>query len=185
MIWIVFSYTVPSKPRSSFRVSVWRRLGRLGALSTTSGVYILPAREECIEALQWLAQETRQAGGDALVMRVEQFEGMTDGQWIERFNQARAPEYEEIDAQGRTLEKSAHRARHRSQTADIQDQLAKLRRQYQEILRVDYFSCPSAGPVGMRLDAIEQMLALGQTRPARVAAHKRADYQQKRWVTRS
>ena len=89
---MVFSYTLPAKPRSSLRVSIWRRLGRLGAISTTSGVYILPAREECVEALQWLAQETRQANGDALIMRVDQFEGLADAQLIELFNQARARE---------------------------------------------------------------------------------------------
>jgi len=70
MNWVVFSYSLPAKSSSGARVAVWRRLGRLGAISTTSAVYILPARDECVEALQWLAQETQQAGGDALIMRV-------------------------------------------------------------------------------------------------------------------
>src|ERR671933_245332 len=107
MNWVVFSYSLPAKSRSSPRVTVWRRLGRLGALSTTSGVYVLPARDECVEAFQWLAQETRQAKGEALVMRVEQFEGLTDQQMMDLFNAARRAEYEALDQDATELEKTA------------------------------------------------------------------------------
>jgi hypothetical protein len=57
MKWLVFSYSLPSKSRSSPRVTLWRRLRRLGSISVKTGVYPLPARDECIEAFQWLAQE--------------------------------------------------------------------------------------------------------------------------------
>jgi hypothetical protein len=184
MNWVVFSYTVPSKPRSSFRVSVWRRLGRLGALSTTSGVYILPARDECVEALQWLAQETRQAGGEALVMRVDQFEGLADNDLIERFNQARACEYEAIDTQADAIEKSAHARRKARPAAEMQEALARLRRRYLDIARVDYFACPRAGPLSLRLDAIEQTLAPRHVPDPGVPVATVAEYGGRRWVTR-
>ena len=64
-------------------IAIARRIeGGMQHLATTSGVYVLPARDECIEALQWLAQETRQAGGDALLVRAAQFEGLSDTQLI-------------------------------------------------------------------------------------------------------
>jgi hypothetical protein len=68
MTWIVFSYSLPSKAQSSPRVALWRRLRRLGAISPTGGVHILPARDECLEAFQWLVQEVQQAQGEALVI---------------------------------------------------------------------------------------------------------------------
>ncbi|MEO6306639.1 MAG: Chromate resistance protein ChrB [Nitrospiraceae bacterium] len=62
---------------------MWRRLQRLGAITPKAGVYVLPDRDECVEAFQWLAQEVQQAKGEAVVMRVERFEGLTDTSKIE------------------------------------------------------------------------------------------------------
>ena len=185
MNWIVFSYTVPAKPRSSFRVSIWRRLGRLGAVTTTSGVYVLPARDECIEALQWLAQETRQAGGEALVMHVDRFGGLSDGELIERFNQARAAEYGELAAQAAALEASLGAKKKPPATpAAVQEALGRLRRRYQEIARVDYFSSTAAGALSARLDAIARAVAPHLDPSERVPAATLATFHGKRWVTR-
>ncbi len=184
MNWVVFSYTLPTKPRSSMRVSIWRRLGRLGAISTTSGVYVLPARDECVEALQWLAQETRQAHGDALIMRVDQFEGLADSQLIELFNQARAREYEAIEAQALELEKAVSAKRKAESAAEIQEAVAKLRRHYLEIVRVDYFGCPLAGRVATRLDAIERTLVPRYDAGTKVSPATISEYRDRRWVTR-
>src|SRR5512136_282876 len=104
MNWVVFSYSLPTKAVSSPRVTLWRRLRRLGAISPAGGVQVLPARDECIEAFQWLAQEIRQAHGEAVVMRVEQFEGLTDQQLIDQFQTARTEEYGEVEEQIAELE---------------------------------------------------------------------------------
>ena len=184
MHWVVFSYSLPAKSRSSPRVAVWRRLGRLGAVSTTSGVYVLPARDECVEALQWLAQETRQAKGEALVMRVEQFEGLTDTQLIEQFNQSRQAEYRDVDAQAAELEKASKSKRRVEEHAELQEWLGKLRKRYLEIARVDYFDCPAAGTVAARLDRIEQALAPVATVPIPKSAVSIAEFKNRRWVTR-
>ena len=90
MPWLVFSSSLPSKARSSPRVALWRRLRRLGAITLTGGIHVLPAREEDVEAFQWLAEEVQQAKGEAVMMRVEQFEGLTEADLIERFRRARA-----------------------------------------------------------------------------------------------
>ena len=78
MDWITFSYSLPTKEGSNARVTQWRRMRRLGAIAIAGGVQVLPAREECIEAFQWLAQEIRAANGDAVVMSVTHIEGLTD-----------------------------------------------------------------------------------------------------------
>src|SRR2546428_10853497 len=99
MQWLVFSYSLPSGGRSSPRVALWRRLQRLGALCLTGGAYVLPVREDCVEAFQWLAQEGREAKGDALVMRVDKFEGPSDSQLVELFRDARKVDYQKISFQ--------------------------------------------------------------------------------------
>src|SRR5919204_1199118 len=105
MSWVVFSYSLPSKAASSARVAVWRRLRRLGAISPAGGIHVLPARDECVEAFQWLAQEVQEAKGQALVLHVQRCDGVSDAQLIELFRGARSQEYAEIDAQAAELER--------------------------------------------------------------------------------
>src|SRR5512135_907265 len=105
MKWVAFSYSLPAKAGSSPRVALWRRLRRLGTISPTGSVQVLPDRPECVEALMWLAQEMRQAGGEAVIMHVEAFAGLTDQQLVEMFRAARAEEYAELEAQVVELEK--------------------------------------------------------------------------------
>ncbi|MBE7552500.1 MAG: chromate resistance protein [Anaerolineales bacterium] len=183
MPWTVLTYSLPSTPRSSPRVALWRRLRRLGAVSPTGGVHILPAEEECIEALQWLAQEIRQAQGEALVMRVEQFDGLTDAQLIERFQQARAEEYGEIETQLVALEQAANTLTD-EERANFQDSLDKLRRRHADIKRVDYFSSPTGERIAARLAALQQSLVANQRTVVDVPTAAVAEYQNKRWVTR-
>ena len=90
MNWVVFSYSLPSKSNSSPRVTLWRRMQRLGAVSPAGGTQVLPAREECVEAFQWLAQEIQQTGGRAFVMHVQQFDGLSDQQLVDLFHSSRA-----------------------------------------------------------------------------------------------
>ncbi len=56
MDWLVLSYSLSSKA-SGPRVSLWRRLRRLGAVSVAGGPQVLPDRPDCLEAFGWLAQE--------------------------------------------------------------------------------------------------------------------------------
>src|SRR5579863_7808328 len=116
MSWIVFSYSLPAAGRSSPRVAVWRRLRALGAVSPKGGVHVLPARDECVEAFQWLAQEVEQAKGEALLMRVERFEGLSDTQLIALFQATRNEDYAALDAEATALDKTLTGSRKRDPT---------------------------------------------------------------------
>ncbi len=184
MSWIVLSYSLPSTPRSSPRVALWRRLRRLGAVSPTGSIYILPARDECLEAFQWLAQEIRQAQGEALVMRVEQFEGLTDSQLIELFQEARREDYRELEAQIITLEQGIGAVKGEDGTS-YQSTLDKLQRQYADIARIDYFECPEGTLVAARLTKVAQTLRTSDlSTAAEVPSATLAEYKDRRWVTR-
>jgi hypothetical protein len=205
MKWLLFSYSLPSKSRSSPRVALWRRLRRIGAISVKTGVYILPATDECIEAFQWLAQEVQQAKGDSLVFYVEQFEGLSDGEISEMFRQARQQDYLEIDTQAAELEqkinsqqqieREGRRACPASlggnpamtnrvvEVSQIKEAIAKLRKRYSEILNLDFFNCPDAQIVAARLTKIEQDLKQEEN-PTNLVRVNAPEYQNKCWVTR-
>jgi hypothetical protein len=62
--WALLAYRMPREP-SAPRVTVWRKLRRLGAVQVVDGLVALPARAETVEALGWLADEVIEAGGEA------------------------------------------------------------------------------------------------------------------------
>lgn len=183
MEWIVFSYSLRSQSRSGPRVALWRRLKRLGAISPAGGVQVLPARDACVEAFQWLVQEIRHAGGDALVMRVSQFEGLSDQQLIALFHAARQEDYAALTAEAQELEQRIGTERKPEDIALYQETLAKLRRRHADIARVDYFDSPEGTRLTVHLARIAQSLAA----PAPIASIPRislSGYHDKRWVTR-
>ncbi len=186
MAWVVFSYSLPSAGRSSPRVAVWRRLRALGAVSPKGGVHVLPARDECVEAFQWLAQEVEQAKGEALLMRVERFEGLSDAQLIALFQEARKEDYAALDERAADLEKNLTGSRKRDPKDDApaRELLTKLRREYAEIARIDFFTSPAGAQVASRLAKIEEALSPSRPDDMPVAPAALAAYRNKRWVTR-
>ncbi len=174
MPWVVFSYSLPSAGRSSPRVAVWRRLRALEAVSPKGGVHVLPARDECVEAFQWLAQEVEQAKGEALLMRVERFEGLSDAQLITLFQEARKEDYAALDARGASLEKTltGSRSRDPRDNAQARDLLARFRREHAEIARIDFFDSPAGAQVASRLARIEEALSPARPDDAPVAPRR-------------
>lgn len=177
MHWVVFTYSMSAQTRSSPRVALWRRLRRIGAVSPANGVFVLPAREECVEAFQWLAREIRTGKGEALVMRVDQFEGIGEAELTALFNQTRADDYAQLDAQIDELGKRPDRAA-------LQDALEKLRRQHAAIARVDYFASPAGARTAQRLAQLAERLTPARSTAPTVSSARIADYRAKTWVTR-
>lgn len=184
MEWIALSYTLPARGTSSARVNLWRRLRRLGALTMAGGASILPARPECVEALQWMAQEIAQADGEALVMRIEEFDGLSDGELMERFRDARRADYAELDAQVDQLDRSvAEHAEARSWSRHL-EALARLRRRHAEIARIDYFGAPEGMQVGAHLARVAAVLASHDGTSAAIEPVSVATLRGRSWVTR-
>jgi hypothetical protein len=178
------TYSLPSKPHSTQRVALWRRLRRLGAVSLTGSVYFLPDREECVEAFQWLVREIREAQGEAFAFTIERLEGVGHAQIVELFNTARKKEYEEIEAQAVELENSVADSLSASDLLQVKEAVDRLRRAYAEVLRIDYFRCPEGVRAGERLARIERELSPEPAAPVEVMPVSKADYQGKHWVTR-
>jgi len=75
--WLLLIHQIPPKP-DYFRVKVRRRLQKLGAAPLKNSVYALPNNEDSLEDFQWLAQEIRAGGGEAIVMEASSVSGITD-----------------------------------------------------------------------------------------------------------
>src|SRR5512139_197428 len=90
--WVLFFYTVPSKPVSS-RMKVWRKLMKAGAVQLKGAVYVLPFNDEHYELLQWLVSEISEMKGEGAFTRIEHIDTMKDSEIIALFDQQRANEY--------------------------------------------------------------------------------------------
>jgi hypothetical protein len=184
MTWVVFSYSLPSKGQSSPRVALWRRLRRLGAFSPAGGIHVLPAREECFEAFQWLAEEVKHAEGEALVMRVEKFEGLSDSELMDRFRKARAEDYTALDTQAAQLEAQLKPELTPAERSRLRETLERLRRQHSEVARIDFFEAPEGGLLTSRLGRIAQALSAVEGTAASVPPAALEAYRDVHWVTR-
>ena len=60
--WVLLAYRLPREP-STPRISLWRKLRRLGAVQVVDGLVTLPADPKTVEAFDWLADEVLEAGG--------------------------------------------------------------------------------------------------------------------------
>ena len=68
--WVLLAYRLPREP-SGPRVTMWRKLRRLGAVQLVDGLVALPASSQNRERLDWLADEVLDAGGEAWTFDAE------------------------------------------------------------------------------------------------------------------
>src|SRR5262245_9856755 len=62
--WVLLVYRLPREP-STPRITVWRKLRKLGAVQLVDGLVALPANSRTREQFDWLADEVVDAGGEA------------------------------------------------------------------------------------------------------------------------
>lgn len=180
MSWITFAYSLP-KEQSSTRVTLWRRLQRLGAVAPAGNLYLLPATDDCIESFQWLTQEIQEKGGQAIMGLCEVFQGMDDDALIALFCVARGKEYEAISAEITLIESQSPQTD--QELAQLAPQISKLHRQIADVGRIDYFDCEAGIQVTQRLHNLEQRL-FGEGETVEVERLNKTDFQGKTWRTR-
>ena len=128
--WLLLIHQLPAKPAYA-RVKIWRRLKGLGAVTVKNSVYALPANSETQEDFAWLIKEIAELGGEAFVCEAQLVEGLGDGEVQALFDAARDEDYAEIAAAARALAAESD--------ADVATQVARLRKQLDEIVAIDFF----------------------------------------------
>jgi hypothetical protein len=82
-------------------VRIRRRLQQLGAVAVKNAVYVLPAGEQMAEDFEWLAQEIRRDGGEAVVAAARFVSGLTDAELIDQFRAQSDEAYGELASAAR------------------------------------------------------------------------------------
>lgn len=193
--WILLVHQLPPKP-TKLRVSIWRKLQKLGAVSIKNSVYVLPFNEKTHEDFQWLKQEIETAGGEATVFRAGGVEGATDEELIKAFSKERNEEYARVAAgldglTGTIREQKRGGHLTAGRLARYEAELDKLHLELERIVSNDFFEAKGRA---VAVKAYEQcQKALHATQSHGKAAKAQTDhgnalnlseYQGRRWVTR-
>ncbi len=174
--WLLLLYGLPTK-KSAARVNLWRQLKKSGALALKTSASLLPDQPAHHERFQWLAQQVRDNGGEATIIRVTEIEGLPHPEIIRQFNEARAADY---DALRSALNAALARKKKRRDEGHAAG-LAKLARQFEEIRKIDYFDCPRAQDVQMLLKRAVGLRSAKSSASTQLAANK---FTGKTWLTR-
>jgi len=135
--WLLLIHQIPPKP-DYFRVKIWRRLQRVGAVAVKNSVYVLPKSDTTLEDFQWILREITDGGGDASLCEAGFVEGLTDSQIELLFRAARDADYTTVAEEARELSKKLLR-RSGSSSLELEASVSKLRNRLTEIVAIDFF----------------------------------------------
>jgi len=147
----------------------------MGAVQIKTSTYLLPDEPAQYEQFQWLAQQIRDYGGDATLVRAQEIEGLTRDNLIAMFNDARANDYSDLR---KSLQNFIKR-RNKTDADEAASDLERLTRQFREIREVDFFDSPRGHDIAMLLRRAE-----GRGTARQLAVLDAKQYQGKTWLTR-
>lgn len=128
--WVLLSYWLPREP-STPRITIWRKLKRLGVGQISDGLVALPADARTREHLDWIAEEVGDAGGTATIWLATPASLDQERQLAQAMADARVAEYTAVITQAEQA---------RALPADKRQRvMRRLRAELRRINRRDYF----------------------------------------------
>jgi hypothetical protein len=131
--WVLLAYRMPRDP-STARVTIWRKLRRLGVVQLVDGLVALPADARTKEQLEWIADEVLDGGGEATVWVGRPGSAADERRLATRMAAAVAEEYRTVLAEVVQTAPDGEVGRRRT--------LARLQRELHRIGRRDFFPPP-------------------------------------------
>jgi hypothetical protein len=142
-------YRLPREP-STPRITLWRKLRRLGVVQVVDGVVALPLDSRNREQLEWLADEAIEAGGDASIWISVPAAAAQERALAASMAERIAAEYRTIihDAEGALGAGEGERRR----------TLARLRRELRRVGSRDYFPPPEREQARSAVDGLAELV---------------------------
>ena len=185
--WLLLIHQLPAKPAYA-RVKVWRRLQALGAVTVKNTVYALPAVGDGREDFAWLAKEIEELGGEAIVCEATLVEGLTNQSLRDLFDAARDQDYARIADEARQI---ADRLADGGAggvpdvvLAEAATQTARLRRQLDAVIAIDFFDANSRLAAQGLVSGLEVTLQGEGNMSMKGAAPHTGALSKRTWVTR-
>jgi hypothetical protein len=190
--WLLFLSSLPTKPVGN-RVKVWRKLVKSGAVQIKGSAYVLPLNEEHVEFFQWLVQEITGMGGEAAFARVERIDTVPDTEIVALFHRRKESDYQHIAKALDVAERRIESLRPGGTIPGVRrlaSQLTKIRKDFDEARRTDFFTVASGLAIETRLaqdfSALQALKGIEQGSATNTGIARRSveAYRGKRWMTR-
>lgn len=138
--WLLLIHNLPPKP-DYFRVKIWRRLQRIGAVAIKNSVYVMPRSDQALEDLQWTLREITEGRGEASICEADFVDGLANDQVEALFKAARDADYAAIAEEARELVGGSRSGseREREKRDELEPAVARLRRRLGEVVAIDFF----------------------------------------------
>ena len=147
--WVLLSYRIPREP-STPRITIWRKLKRLGVAQLADGLIALPADARTREHLDWIAEEIVESGGTATVWLAQPATATQERELAAAMAAARREEYRAvIDQASADSISPAERLR----------TLRRLRDELRRIQRRDYFPPTERDTARRAVEALAELCA--------------------------
>jgi hypothetical protein len=186
--WLLLIHQIPPTP-AYFRQKVLRRLNRIGAVAIKNSVYVIPLNEQTREDFQWLAREITTDGGEATLCEAAFVEGLRDDQLETLFRAARQADWAQLAELARDAARDlpARLAADDDRRGGIEAELARLRKQAEEVRAIDFFGAQGREAAEAALAALGRRLERRATKKEReeAPAMRATDYRDRTWVTRA
>ena len=145
--WVFLAYRVPREP-STPRISVWRKLRRLGVAQVVDGLVALPLDARTREQLEWVADEVVEAGGEASIWLAEASSAAQERAMADGMAASIAEEYRVLTLEAETAVGEPPGQRSRT--------LGRLRRELRRIRARDFFPPSEAERARRAVDAFAE-----------------------------
>ncbi|MEV4010855.1 Chromate resistance protein ChrB [Nonomuraea angiospora] len=152
--WVLLAYRIPRQP-STLRITIWRKLDRLGVARLGDGLVALPADARTREQLEWIAEEIGEVGGSSTLWLATAASLAQERAIAAEMQQARAAEYRAVAEQA----EAAATARPGERSRVVKRLQAELRR----IGRRDYFPPPEREAAQQTVRALAEVIVPGGT----------------------
>jgi len=93
--WVLLAYRLPREP-STPRITLWRKLRKLGAVQVVDGLVALPASPRTREQFDWLAEEVIESGGEAWTWLAQSVSVLQDEALEAQFTEAAVEDYRSL-----------------------------------------------------------------------------------------
>lgn len=181
--WLLLIHQLPAKPAYA-RVKIWRRLQALGAVTVKGAVYALPANADTREDFAWLAKEIGEAGGEAMICEAIVVAGMSDSDVQGLFDSARDEDYARIAAEAREIGARLKQDAPDSELAELASQTARLRRQLEGVVAIDFFGANGRLAAQGLVSGLEAVLQRGDAMKSPQTTPAPGPLANRTWVTR-
>jgi hypothetical protein len=160
--WLLLAYTLPIEP-SRLRVSIWRRLRKLGAVYLDEGVWVLPNTSALSDEIRLIQKDIDSFNGKSAAFGAHDLDLSQRERVQAQFDSSRNEEYSELQGQ---CERFMIHVDHATATdrftfaevEELEEEISKLERWLEEIRSRDFFASAQAAICAEQIESGRQAL---------------------------